>query len=93
MTSLEDAAVFSRTEPLEKAVERLATVPANRGLVVDDGMLRGLLSITDASRLIEAARRSSPPRRATGGDGGGPKLGRDEDHDRRLPGEHAGLPG
>jgi Zn-dependent protease/CBS domain-containing protein len=96
MTPLEDAAVFSRAEPLEKAVERLATVPANRGLVIDDGMLRGLLSITDASRLIEAARRSSPPRPAAGedrGDGAEPKLGRDEDHDRRVPGEHAGLPG
>jgi CBS domain-containing protein len=44
----------------EKAVDALAELSAtrtNRGLVVDDGHLAGLLSITDLARALEVGRR------------------------------------
>jgi Zn-dependent protease/predicted transcriptional regulator len=44
----------------EKAVDALADLsapPANRGLVVDNGHLVGLLSITDLARALEVGRR------------------------------------
>jgi Zn-dependent protease/predicted transcriptional regulator len=42
--------------PLETAVERISQTESNRGLVLDRGRLAGLLSITDATRVIEARR-------------------------------------
>jgi CBS domain-containing protein len=44
----------------EKAVDALAELSApraNRGLVVDNGDLAGLLSITDLARALEVGRR------------------------------------
>jgi CBS domain-containing protein len=43
----------------ERAVDALAELSAgaNRGLVVDDGHLSGLLSITDLARALEVGRR------------------------------------
>jgi Zn-dependent protease/CBS domain-containing protein len=52
----------------EEAIDALAKLSAsevNRGLVVDDGRLVGLLSITDLARALEAARPSRPVRGAT----------------------------
>lgn len=40
--------------PLEAAVEQLAGTDSNRALVLSDHHLAGLLSITDATRVIEA---------------------------------------
>jgi CBS domain-containing protein len=48
-----------------KAVDALAALSgptANRGLVVENGHLAGLLSITDLARALEVGR---PPRPAT----------------------------
>lgn len=42
--------------PLESAVEALARTESNRTLVLSDGRLAGLLSITDAARVIEVGR-------------------------------------
>jgi hypothetical protein len=52
----------------EEAIDALAELSAsevNRGVVVDDGCLVGLLSITDLARALEAARPSRPARGAT----------------------------
>ncbi len=52
----------------EEAIDALAELSAsevNRGLVVDDGRLAGLLSITDLARALEVARPSRPVRGAT----------------------------
>jgi Zn-dependent protease/CBS domain-containing protein len=47
------------------ALAELAATELNRGLVVDDGRLAGLLSITDLARALEVARTSRPVRGAT----------------------------
>jgi Zn-dependent protease/CBS domain-containing protein len=55
-------------EPEEEAIEALAkfgTPGINRGLVLDDGRLVGLLSISDLSRALQAAPRSLPPKAGT----------------------------
>ena len=52
----------------DEAIDALAKLSAsevNRGLVVDDGRLVGLLSITDLARALEVARPSRPVRGAT----------------------------
>jgi Zn-dependent protease/CBS domain-containing protein len=52
--------------PLETAVEQLAQSALNRCLVIEAGRLAGLLSLTDATRVIEARRAmASPPGPAT----------------------------
>jgi Zn-dependent protease/CBS domain-containing protein len=61
MSPLERLPTFAPETPLESAVERLSQSDANRGLVLDDGRLAGLLSITDAARVIEARRVASLP--------------------------------
>jgi CBS domain-containing protein len=67
-----DAMIPSDQVPLlgadEEAIDALAELSAsevNRGLVVDDGRLTGLLSITDLARALEVARSSRPVRGAT----------------------------
>jgi CBS domain-containing protein len=47
------------------ALAELVATELNRGLVVDDGRLAGLLSITDLARALEVARPSRPVRGAT----------------------------
>jgi CBS domain-containing protein len=52
----------------ESAIDALAELSAsdvNRGLVVDDGSLAGLLSITDLARAVEVGRPSRPVRPTT----------------------------
>jgi Zn-dependent protease/CBS domain-containing protein len=50
--------VLSPDDPAIDALTELAESPAGRALVLDDGMLVGLLSVTDLARALEA-----PPRR------------------------------
>lgn len=93
MEPLDRLATFEPETPLEQAVERLMGTDANRGLVLADGRLEGLLSITDASRLIEATRRA-PARHGSGAPApGGPAIRDRANSDRGLPREHAGLQG
>jgi CBS domain-containing protein len=54
MVPLERLPEIGPEVPLEKAVELLSRSPWNRGLVIADNRLAGLLSITDATRMIEA---------------------------------------
>jgi CBS domain-containing protein len=49
------------------ALAELSASQLNRGLVVDDGRLAGLLSITDLARALEVARASRPARGAARG--------------------------
>jgi Zn-dependent protease/CBS domain-containing protein len=56
MARLEDLPALTPEMPLEAAVQSLSESEFNRGLVLADHRLAGLLSITDAARLIEARR-------------------------------------
>lgn len=56
MAPLERLPTLSPEMPLESAVQRLTESEYNRALVLADHRLAGLLSITDAARLIEARR-------------------------------------
>lgn len=60
MVPLEQLPEIGPEQPLETAVKLLARSPSNRGLVLTDGRLAGLLSITDATRMIEAHRGQLP---------------------------------
>lgn len=60
MVPLERLPALDPRTPLESAVELLAGSESNRGLVLVDDQLAGLLSITDATRVIEA--RNERPR-------------------------------
>ena len=53
--------------PLEAALERLVGTEANRTLVLANGRLAGLLSITDATRVVEARGRHVHRGRLAGG--------------------------
>jgi CBS domain-containing protein len=57
--------LFDEGDQAFDALAELAATELNRGLVVDDGRLAGLLSITDLARALEAARPSRPVRGAT----------------------------
>jgi Zn-dependent protease/CBS domain-containing protein len=50
------------TSALDALVDLSSRPDANRGLVVDNGHLEGLLSITDLARALEAPRPSRPVR-------------------------------
>jgi CBS domain-containing protein len=68
---------MSRCHEDERAVDaitELSAPRANRALVVDDGLLAGLLSITDLARALEADRRLSAVRSANGRRGNVPKT-------------------
>jgi Zn-dependent protease/predicted transcriptional regulator len=56
MISVDDVPVLTEDE---RAVDALAelSAPSQRGLVVDDGHLAGLLSISDVARALEVGRR------------------------------------
>jgi Zn-dependent protease len=56
MAPLEDLPALTPEMPLEAAVQSLSESEFNRALVLADHRLAGLLSITDAARLIEARR-------------------------------------
>ena len=55
MAPVEELPSLDPEMPLESAVEALARTESNRALVLDDHRLAGLLSITDAARVIEAS--------------------------------------
>jgi Zn-dependent protease/CBS domain-containing protein len=60
MTSLDEVALLTEDETAVDALAVLSAPGANRGLVVDDGHLAGLLSISDLARALEVGRR--PPK-------------------------------
>ena len=57
MISLEDVPLLTEDERAVDAITELSAPRANRALVVDDGLLAGLLSITDLARALEVGRR------------------------------------
>jgi Zn-dependent protease/CBS domain-containing protein len=57
MISLDRVPRLTEDEKALDALEELSTSSANRGLVVDNGHLAGLLSITDLARALEVGRR------------------------------------
>jgi Zn-dependent protease len=62
MIPLDQVPLLTEDEKAVDALAELATPNANRGLVVDNGHLAGLLSITDLARALEVGRR--PAQRA-----------------------------
>jgi CBS domain-containing protein len=57
MIPLDQVPLLTEDERAVEALEELSTPRANRGLVVDNGHLAGLLSITDLARALEVGRR------------------------------------
>jgi Zn-dependent protease/CBS domain-containing protein len=60
MMSREDVPILTEDEPAIDALLKLSSSDVNRGLVVDDGRLAGLLSITDLARALEVERPRRP---------------------------------
>jgi Zn-dependent protease len=60
MLPLEDVPELTEEDDLVDALAKLGSSGVGRGLVVEDGRLAGLLSLTDLSRALEIGR---PPRR------------------------------
>jgi Zn-dependent protease/predicted transcriptional regulator len=56
MFPLDDVPLLTEDEMAVDALQELSTPTGNRGLVVDDGHLAGLLSITDIARALEVGR-------------------------------------
>ena len=67
MIGRDDVPLLADDEPAIDALAELSESTVNRGLVVDDGRLIGILSITDLLGALEVKRRSRPL-----GAGGGP---------------------
>lgn len=65
MLPLQKALVFEPGKDLGEAVAELVQTDPGRGLVVVDGRLDGLVSITDAERLAQARLGDRPRARAT----------------------------
>jgi Zn-dependent protease/CBS domain-containing protein len=57
MISLDQVTLLTEDEKAVDALAELSATSANRGLVVDNGHLAGLLSITDLARALEVGRR------------------------------------
>jgi Zn-dependent protease len=57
MISLDQVPLLTEDEKAVDALAELSAPNANRGLVVDNGHLAGLLSITDLARALEVGRR------------------------------------
>ena len=66
MIPLAEVPKLTEEETAVDALAALASSPSNRGLVVDNGDLAGLLSITDLARALEVGRK---PAQAIGGRG------------------------
>ena len=62
MVPLERALVVDADAELAEAYARLLSHELHRGLVLDDGRFAGLLSLTDAARVLEAASGASTRR-------------------------------
>jgi Zn-dependent protease/predicted transcriptional regulator len=67
MFPLDDVPLLTEDEMAVDALQELSAPTGNRGLVVDDGHLAGLLSITDIARALEVGRKAaqSPSPRPT----------------------------
>jgi Zn-dependent protease/CBS domain-containing protein len=67
MFPLDDVPLLTEDEMAVDALQELSAPTGNRGLVVDDGHLAGLLSITDIARALEVGRNpaQSPSPRPT----------------------------
>jgi Zn-dependent protease len=61
MIPLDQVPLLTEDEKAVDALAELAVPSANRGLVVDNGHLSGLLSITDLARALEVGRRPAQP--------------------------------
>jgi Zn-dependent protease/CBS domain-containing protein len=57
MTPLDEVPVLTENEQAVDALAALSAPRANRGLVVDNGHLAGLLSVSDLARALEVGRR------------------------------------
>jgi predicted transcriptional regulator len=68
MVPLDKVPVLTEDEKAVDALVDLSAPTGNRGLVVDDGHLAGLLSITDIARALEVGRAppQAPSPRPTG---------------------------
>jgi Zn-dependent protease len=62
MASLDEVPLLTEDERAVDALAELSAPKANRGLVVADGHLAGLLSITDLARALEVGRRPAQAR-------------------------------
>jgi len=62
MIPLDEIPLLTEDERAVDALAELAAPRANRGLVVGDGHLAGLLSITDLARALEVGRRPAQAR-------------------------------
>jgi Zn-dependent protease/CBS domain-containing protein len=62
MIPLHEVARLTEDEAAVDALVELSATEANRGLVVDNGHLAGLLSITDLARALEVGRRPAQAR-------------------------------
>ena len=62
MISLDEVPLLTEDEKAVDALAELSAPDANRGLVVDNGHLAGLLSITDLARALEVGRRPAQAR-------------------------------
>jgi CBS domain-containing protein len=60
MIPREQVPLLAEDQSAIDALSKLSTSDVNRGLVVDDGSLAGLLSITDLARALEVGRPSRP---------------------------------
>jgi CBS domain-containing protein len=64
MISRDDVPLLTEDETAVDALADLSAPAANRGLVVENGHLAGLLSITDLARALEVGRK---PAQTVGG--------------------------
>jgi Zn-dependent protease/CBS domain-containing protein len=65
MIPYEGVPLLDEDQPAIDALAELSKSDVNRGLVVDNGRLAGLLSITDLARALEVGRPSRPVRATT----------------------------
>ena len=65
MISREQVPLLTEEESAIDALAELSTSDVNRGLVVDNGSLKGLLSITDLARALQVRRPSRPVKATT----------------------------
>ena len=65
MIPRDEVPLLDEDQPAIDALAELSTSELNRALVVDDGRLVGLLSITDLARALEVGRRARPVRSRT----------------------------
>jgi len=58
MVPLDQVELLDQDAPLGEAIARLAANPLQRGLVIEDGRLVGLVSVSDVARAFERRARS-----------------------------------